>query len=280
MELDDRIHSLTTLIIVNSPPLSLQGTGFFYHVLAPKDPSKDAQWREVKEIWLVTNRHILLPRVKEVDTVPAQFTFHLRIVDSKGKIDWLPVNLNRAEIKKRAKVYLPSVDVALVRIEDLITGYAQSNVPIAFSTVGEDDFPGANKLNVEVTSDIIVAGYPRGFYDNFNKFPIVKAGIIASRWLAPFQGEPKFLIDAKLFPGSSGSIVLSKPVNSVIEKGQLFTSKEKRYCFLGVFSGEPYETEKPVETDDMIIIQKQSFDVGYVWYYYLVPEIIKKGSTV
>ena len=52
-----------------------------------------------------------------------------------------------------------------------------------------------------------------------NLFPIVKSGIIASRWKTGFKGKPYFLIDAKLFPGSSGSVVITKPADFVIRNG-------------------------------------------------------------
>lgn len=157
---------------------------------------------------------------------------------------------------------------------------AKDEIPIAFSCVGEDDFPGMNKINVEVTDDIIIAGYPKGFHDKFNKFPIVKTGIISSRWLSPFQGEHKFLIDAKLFPGSSGSIVMSKPTNSVIDNGSIFVSENKQFSFLGIFSGEPLQISDPIEMDEIIITTKKSFNVGFVWYFYLIPEIINDGVSI
>jgi hypothetical protein len=46
-----------------------------------------------------------------------------------------------------------------------------------------------------------------------NVFSIVKSGNISSKWGNRFGGEPYFLIDARLFTGSSGSLVISKPTN-------------------------------------------------------------------
>lgn len=281
MRIDDRLHSITTIIKVNIPPNTSQGTGFFYHVLGEKDPSKDAQWRNIEQIFLITNRHVLLPKINGKENIPNQFTFYIRTINELGGVEWLPISLDQNEILKRAKIHQDSnIDVAIIDVKDLVEELAKKQIPISFSCVGEDDFPGKNKINVEVTDDIIVAGYPKGFHDDFNKFPIIKMGIIASRWLSPFQGEPKFLIDAKLFPGSSGSIVISKPTNTVIEKGHIFTSEDKQFCFLGIFSGEPLQISAPIETDDIIITTKQSFNVGFVWYFYLIPKIINNGVAI
>jgi hypothetical protein len=281
MKIDDRLHSITTIVMVNIPPNTWQGTGFFYHVLGEKDPSKDAQWREVKQTFLITNRHVLLPVIDGKENIPNQLIFYIRTINKSGNVDWLPISFDQNEVIKRAKVHQDSnIDVAIIDVGDLVKDLLSEEISTAFSSIGEDDFPGKNKINVEVTDDVIVVGYPKGFHDDFNKFPIVKTGIIASRWLSPFQGEPKFLIDAKLFPGSSGSIVISKPINTVIQGKQIFTSENKRFCFLGIFSGEPLQISAPIETDDMIITTKQSFNVGFVWYFYLIPEIINNGVAI
>ena len=41
------------------------------------------------------------------------------------------------------------------------------------------------------------------------------------KWGVGFRGDPYFLIDAKLFPGSSGCVLLSKPVDMVMSDGRL-----------------------------------------------------------
>ena len=66
--------------------------------------------------------------------------------------------------------------------------------------------------------------------------PIVKSEIIASMWKGMFNDKPYFLIDAKLFPGSSGSIVISKPIGTVIENGKFYVANAKQFAFLRVFS--------------------------------------------
>jgi len=149
-----------------------------------------------------------------------------------------------------------------------------------WTAVMEENLPGKNKINVEVSDEAISIGYPKGFYDELNLFPIVKSGIIASRWGAYFNGNPYFLIDAKLFPGSSGSLVISRPINQIMEGGKIFTSKEKQFAFLGVYSGEPFRQSTPLEFDDMTIIRKEGFNVGIVWYSHLVVEIVKNGNSI
>ena len=102
-------------------------------------------------------------------------------------------------------------------------------------------------------------------------------GIIASQWKSNFNGNPYFLIDSKLFHGSSGSIVLSKPSNIVEYRGRIFHTEEKDYAFLGILSGSPYINQQILESGDLTIVKQQTFDLSIVWYSYLIAEIIKSG---
>ena len=281
MKIDDAIHGISTLIEVRAQSVSSQGTGFFYQELSLKDPGKEGQWREITELWLVTNRHVLLPRVYNAETKPTRLTFNLRKV-SGDKVVWDPIVLGFEELANRARLHPnPSVDVCAIRILDLLTERIKSGEKyLNWYGVSAENLAGQNKINPHVGSNAMVVGYPRGFYDHVNVFPIVKSGIVATRWGAKFEGNPYFLIDAKLFPGSSGSIVISEPSDVAVENGQVFYAKEKQFAFLGIFSGEPYQMHAPMEFDDLTIIRKSGFNVGIVWYGYLVDEIISSGVTL
>lgn len=282
MSLDNRIHGLTTLIITNRSGNENQGSGFFYQQLEQKDPLKkdEGQWRKIENLWLVTNRHVALLKDKRGNEyLPDKFTFHLRKVEG-GNIVWEPINISKNELKKRLRIHSnKNVDIAVIDIFDLVTDkFKTGDDYMAYHAVSAENLPGENKINIEVTDDVVTIGYPKGFYDEVNVFPIVKQGIIASKWGSSFNGNPYFLIDSKLFPGSSGSIVISKPKDFIIEEGQMFHSASKQFAFLGIFSGEPYKIQpKSMEFEDMVIFKKDGFDVGIVWYSSLVIEIIERG---
>ena len=279
MKVDDVFHGISTLVISVMPDGQNQGTGFFYQQLAPKDPTKEGQWRAIEKTWLVTNRHVVLPKIGAEEKIPETLSFHLRKIQGEHII-WDPIILQKTEFLERAKFHEdPDVDVCIIEILDLLTEKIKTGDKyLQWYGVSKENLPGENKIFPEVSSDTIVIGYPRGFYDEFNLYPICKSGVIASRWGAKFNGKPYFLIDAKLFPGSSGSIVISKPIDFLIQEGKLLHSKEKQFAFLGVFSGEPVEQRPPVELEDIIIIRKSSFNLGIVWYSYLIEEIIKSGK--
>lgn len=224
-------------------------------------------------------RHVVLPRIGEKEHTPDTFTFHLRKVVG-DRLEWEAVILSKDQLLQRARFHSdPSVDVAVIKVQDLFTErILNTNAKyLQYYAVSPENFAGTNNIDVQASDDVVVVGYPRGFYDEVNLFPIVKAGIIASRWGAHFGGKPYFLIDAKLFPGSSGSVVVSKPINIVVREGQVFQASEKQFAFLGIYSGEPFREGRTIEAEDLVIKQKLCFNVGVVWYAWLVEEIIDKG---
>lgn len=54
---------------------------------------------------------------------------------------------------------------------------------------------------------VVVIGYPVGLYDSYNLTPIARTGHTATPIRVDYEGRPTFLIDAPIFPGSSGSPV-------------------------------------------------------------------------
>ena len=72
---------------------------------------------------------------------------------------------------------------------------------------------------------ILFVGYPKGFFDTKNFLPVVRSGSIASIPSIDFEGRKQLLIDAQVFPGSSGSPV--------------FTIIGGEYKLLGIISEVP-----------------------------------------
>lgn len=278
MNLNDTLNLISTIIETKAANFAVQGSGFYYSRLAPGD-GEGPQWRTVEDMWLVTNRHVVIPKIEGNEVHPTNLTFNLRKIGSSGGLNWDPVVLSAGELENLAKFHPDkSVDVAVVNIYETVTNRIKSGDQYASPyLLNSDYFAGKNNIEVEASSDVLVAGYPKGFYDEVNLFPIVKSGIVASRWGAGFQGSPYFLIDAKLFPGSSGSVVISKPIDLVVKDGHMMLASEKQFAFLGVFSGEPRFEEAPVVVGDLTITQSSGFDLGIVWYANLVEEVIDNG---
>lgn len=286
ISLDTRLHNMTCMVTAQCGSVLSSGTGFFYSQLedgfsGPINQEKQIGWKKVDTITLVTNKHVVFPKItdstgKQQELIPDTFTFHLRQLIG-NKIEWYPIMIAKDELLKRVKIHSDAtIDLACVDVYDLVVdAVTRNNNILAVGNLTNLDLPANQPLKIESTSDIIVCSYPKGFYDTLNKFPIIKSGIIASGWGLHFDGNPTFLIDAKLFPGSSGGLVLSKPIDVALIDGKLMRNDQKQFVFLGVYSGEYFFQEKKSDGT----IHKEPYGLGIVWYSYLISEIINNGVS-
>ncbi len=291
LSVDQQILEMTTIVNCTSSKYKYtsQGSGFFYSELAkeptgPINEEKQLGWYQVLGTWLITNRHVVFPRIdgpvkgKQIETVPDTFTFNFKEVIGDN-VQWIPVTLGQKELLARTFLHQDdSVDVVAIKIDDLSTNLMSSKVHpgmISDIKVTDRDLPSSSPLTIEATSDVIICSYPRGFYDTVNKYPIVKSGIIASSWGKPFNGSRTFLVDSNLFPGSSGGLVLSKPTDIARINGKVMHAEYKYYVFLGIYSGQyNYVVSNPDGSNSI-----EPYGLGIVWYSDLVPEIVS-GSRL
>lgn len=285
---EQQLFSITTIInseiTLDGTKYNSQGSGFYYVEETPSDKDKTGpQWYKLDKFWLVTNRHVVLFNMAGKEYLPDSFTFCFR-KKVNDEIQWFPISLTKSELSNILKLHKNSnVDVALLDIsqyvKNIMNDYLQAEqkphiyLPLALSN---QNLPENQPLTIDVTSDIIVSSYPQGFYDVYNKFPIVKSGIIASGWGLEFNKKPMFQIDAQLFPGSSGGLVISKPTNIALINGKVHYATTKQFVFLGIYSGE-YIWKEKIQIDEKEVELDRSYGLGSVWYSYLVPQIIGDG---
>jgi len=185
MRIDDRLHGISTIIETSEG----QATGFYFQVLAEKK-KEEAEWRAVEELWLVTNRHVVLTKVEGKETFVDSLSFGLRKVEG-SMMKWVWITLSTSELEERTKLHTnPQVDIAAVQVLDKLTGAMKAEADakwVHWEALSEGDLIENNVIKVGCGDEALVAGYPKGFYDSHNLFPIVKAGIIATRWGAHFD---------------------------------------------------------------------------------------------
>jgi hypothetical protein len=276
----DLIVRMTTPIEVHfAGAVPNYGSAFYFQKLSPADSTKeDPQWRTVTGLYLVTAKHVIEPeKIKQLTSV----SFYLRRPGVSG-IEWLPISLTREEVEKRLHTPTnPDADVAVLDILDLVSkevraqasnvpksGEAQ-NIPIeGFFAATEDNFPNKSKIKISAGDDIVVIGYPRHFFDEYNKLPILKSGLLITPLGVRYDNLDAFLIDSKEYEGLSGGIIISKPTDFVVEDGQIYIHKGSRdFLLLGVYAGQRYRKNKT--TGD-----EEAPDVGIGWYYYNLTNAI------
>jgi hypothetical protein len=269
------LTGLTTPIDVQfSDGRVVHGSGFFYFEFGPDDPAATGpHWRAITHMYLVTARHIVQPkRLKDL----VKFTYALRAEDG-NQIKWQRFELNSGELGKRLHLCQAEIiDVAVIDVTDDIRAefkgpLGQRAQLLNFNAANSDEFPGKSPIEVQPGDDVIIIGYPLGFYDQYNKLPVLKTGMLNTPVGLHFNGLDAFLIDFKYYEGSSGSLIITKPTHIAIDKeGVVRTSVDRKYVFLGVYQGEWYRNEdKPLEAD-----------LGLGWYYYNVEEAIKNPPLV
>jgi hypothetical protein len=92
MDFDSIIHGITTMLTVKFGNHEYYGSGFYYHQYAKEPVKGSPNVFEIKEIWLVTNRHVILdPGLDNVEKVPDELNFkcRLNILLLICKMQWL-----------------------------------------------------------------------------------------------------------------------------------------------------------------------------------------------
>ena len=289
---EKQLFALTTILhselTINTTKYTFGASGFYYTETSCGDQQvQGPHWEKNEKHWLITNKHFLFPKLDDkTEHFIDSLTFNLRQVVN-GKVEWIPIELNKEQLAEQTLLHnniivdVVAIDVTKQISDTLMKSIKSGNKSIIVpSALTKKNLPDNQPLTIDVTTDIIVASYPKGFYDEFNKFPIVKSGIVASGWGFHFNGDPLFEIDAQLFPGSSGGLVISKPTNIAMINGSLSYAHDKQFVLLGIYSGEYFWKEKIKMSDGHEETMERSYGLGNVWYSYLIPEIIETGHRM
>lgn len=135
--------------------------------------------------------------------------------------------------------------------------------------------------NLDALEPVTFVGYPNGVWDSKNLLPVARMGMTASPIAVDFENTPRFLIDASVFGGSSGSPVF------LLNQG-MYTNKQggtvigSRLHFVGVVAAVFYRTQLnqiiavPIPTQVRPMVQHQEMiDLGIVFKARTVVETIE-----
>lgn|SRR3989344_1819434 len=158
-----------------------------------------------------------------------------------------------------------NVDLAICNISDIynkITQELKQNIYI--KAIPLELIPSA-EVSFDAIEDVLFVGYPNGMRDEKNHTPIIRKGMTATPFEIDYEGQKKFLIDAQVFPGSSGSPVFIKENN--FKQGSLTLGE--RWHFVGVISkvfcrneqGQIIETVAPTNTA-LSVVSRQMIGLG------------------
>lgn len=177
----------------------------------------------------------------------------------------------------------PSVDIAIFPLVPIIH-FAKEELgfDIFFRCVDTRWIPTPQQVKeLDAVETVTFIGYPNGVWDSKNLLPVARRGTTASPIEVDFEGSPRFLIDASVFGGSSGSPVF------ILNQGS-FATKDgaivlgSRFYFVGVVAAVFFRTHLnqivpvPIPTQVQPMAQQQEMiDLGIVFKARTVVEAIE-----
>jgi len=242
------------------------GTGFFFSHMAGKNEFR----------CVVTNKHVVmgmregvLSFLKRHDTQPTLGDgFRLRVDD------WAQAWFGHPS---------PDIDITICPLVPLETQIKQQhNVEFFYRSVSSDIIPTPQQITeLDALEPVTFIGYPNGIWDSKNLLPVARRGITASPIGVDFEGTPRFLIDASVFGGSSGSpVFILNQGTYAMKEGEIALGS--RFYFVGVIAAVFFRTRlnqiilEPVPTQVRPMAQQQEMiDLGIVFKARTVVETIE-----
>lgn len=226
--------------------------------------------------FLVTNKHVIK------DTSEAVLLFN--ITEDKG----VPL------LGKQYRIHLSNfqegwfghsqedIDVTIMPFSPIVNQLRKDGVLIYFKTISTNLIPTKEQTEqIDAIEDLIFIGYPNNIYDRANLLPIVRKGTTATPFSIDYEGKPAFLMDASIFPGSSGSPVFLCNVGSYSPKGGGVVVGN-RIFFLGIVSSVfTIQESNEIEIVDVptgvqpIVKTSQMMDLGLVYKSRVIIEVIE-----
>jgi hypothetical protein len=168
------------------------GTGFLYQTHIDDK-------RQI--LLLVSNKHVLFG-AKDISML-----FHQKM---KGRRAPILGETHGFKIPEQGKLYFehPDSDVDLACINvSAVANDKQNKVFIKY--LHDSMLSRVNEEKLHAGQTVWFIGYPQDRFDIKHNLPILRAGTIASLPRVDFNGKKQFIIDAQVFPGSSGSPVFA-----------------------------------------------------------------------
>ena len=132
---------------------------------------------------------------------------------------------------------------------------------------------------LNVAENVLFVGYPDNRYDAKNNLPLIRQGLIASHPKYDYNGDPVFIMDAQVFPGSSGSPVYIDMTFENIKNGQLVIG-QKIIKLLGIVAQTMIRNNKLAAIPTGVQIATQEvIGLGIVFKSTAIKELIDSMPT-
>jgi Trypsin-like peptidase domain len=170
-------------------------------------------------VYLVTNKHVIYGKMNygqdEIRPIPEIDALRLNLhtnIKNSAENEEVTISLFDNERKLWLEHYLTGVDVVLIPL-------AIDRKKYLFSTISREIID-IKDIVVDDFEKIFVMGYPHGWYDRFNNFPVARVGHLSSPFKVHFQGLPMMMDDVITHEGMSGGPVFMRLVDFITQDGE------------------------------------------------------------
>jgi hypothetical protein len=226
--------------------------------------------------FLVTSRHAIK------DAISGRF-FFTRAVEGQPALGET-YNIVLEDFENRWFVPDESdVDMAIMPLAQILREFNARGWQVYYRSISEEMslLGREHGKDLDAIEEVIFMGYPSGIFDEKNFIPVARRGVTATPLNVDYAGLPQFLIDAAVFPGSSGSPVF------IVDKGS-YTDRRgniklgSRVIFLGMVSGlitrreiRRFQIDGVTETLP-VLSTEQVIGIGVVYKARIVFELIRR----
>jgi V8-like Glu-specific endopeptidase len=173
----------------------------------------------------------------------------------------------------------PDVDVAAMFLGPTLNQLEAAGQSAFIRMIDPGVCPTATQMkDLDAVETVTFVGYPNGLYDIANHTPITRQGTTASPIHLDWGGTPCFLIDASVFPGSSGSPVFLVQRGQWKDKDSYVLAGGIRTFFLGVVAAVMVQADTGtivVANQSPLVQFKQMIDLGIVYKWTAVEETVE-----
>jgi len=177
----------------------------------------------------------------------------------------------------------PDIDIAVCPLAPLEAHIRQKNgIELFYRSVSTEMIPSEKQVQeLDAVESVTFVGYPNGIWDSKNLLPVARRGTTATPIEVDFENTPRFLIDASVFGGSSGSpvFILDHGTYAAKSGGVVIGS---RFHFVGVIAAVFFRTNLneivavPIPTHvQPMARQQEMIDLGIVFKARTVVETIE-----
>lgn len=255
----------TTVRIETTTPYGINaGTAFIFNY----------QEEEKQYLFLVTNKHVVQ------GAIDGRFFFTLS--DGKAPQIGQRFDIQMDQFEQRWFEHPdPEIDVAIMPLVPVLQEIEKVGKRVFYRSITHNLIPTTDQMNdLDAIEEVVFIGYPNGIFDSKNLMPVVRRGTTATHPQVDYEGKPLFLIDASVFPGSSGSPVLIANTGGYSNKGAFVVGT--RVLFLGIISsvvireehGQIIFISSPVSQIPIVRTQ-QMIDLGIVYKASTIFETVK-----